>query len=363
MTGRGSSPSGVRASREGTWGLPVSFLASLLLLLSIPLPSATAHGTALATSAGPAWVNVTHGQHGPPSQDGAMAYDARDHEAVLFAGVVPGVSARVNYTWTYGNGSWINVTGPVGPSPRAWPAMAYDPGIGAVLLFGGFDNGPRGGSGLNDTWMFRGGAWTNLLRSPSPPARGGAAMVYDRALHTMVLFGGSSCFTCAAATGVAWTLARNLSWVPAKTTGSPPSATWGGIAYDRNQSEVVAFGGSSSARCGCQVNSTWVLSGRSWTSVTAPALFAARAWGQMAFDRTLNETVVYGGWHGTSGFNAFNDTWAFTAHGWVRLNVTGPGLRAFGYMIWDPVVRGLLLYGGLDSGGTQPYSTATWVLR
>ena len=61
--------------------------------------------------------------------------------------------------------------------------MAYDPGRGAVVLFGG-SGGP-----LGDTWTWDGGAWRRLA-VPDPPGRFNAVMAWDSRSRRLVRFGG-----------------------------------------------------------------------------------------------------------------------------------------------------------------------------
>src|SRR4029077_16949802 len=65
---------------------------------------------------------------------------------------------------------------------------AFDPGLQGVVLFGG----GSGGVDQNTTWLWDqvGATWTQLSPVQSPPAREGAGMAYDAALHRVILFGG-----------------------------------------------------------------------------------------------------------------------------------------------------------------------------
>jgi hypothetical protein len=57
-----------------------------------------------------------------------------------------------------------------------------------VVLFGG----GSGGIDQNTTWLWDqvGAMWIHLSTAQSPPAREGAGMTYDAALHHVILFGG-----------------------------------------------------------------------------------------------------------------------------------------------------------------------------
>ncbi len=54
--------------------------------------------------------------------------------------------------------NWQQLTPAQSPPERYYPAMAYDPASGKVVLFGGFG----GTSYLGDTWTFDGTTWTQI---------------------------------------------------------------------------------------------------------------------------------------------------------------------------------------------------------
>ena len=72
------------------------------------------------------------------------------------------------------------------PPARTGAAMAYDAATGTAVLFGGGSNLGV----LGDTWTWDGTTWTQQAPAASPPARAQAAMAYDAATGTAVLFGG-----------------------------------------------------------------------------------------------------------------------------------------------------------------------------
>ncbi|MCI4318435.1 MAG: hypothetical protein L3J96_07845, partial [Thermoplasmata archaeon] len=137
------------------------------------------------------WTNLTKGVSGhPPARYRAeMTYDAADGSAILFGGCTR-VACPTNDSWKFHGGHWTNLTASsaIGPSPRVYPAMAYDPAVGKLILFGGAASptGPVYG----DTWTFTGGVWAPLTFTHSPPGRYGADLVYDPAIRGLILFGG-----------------------------------------------------------------------------------------------------------------------------------------------------------------------------
>ena len=93
-----------------------------------------------------------------------------------------------NNTWTYDGTTWTLQSPAVQPLLVYGPSAAFDPGLQGVVLFGG----ANGGDEQNTTWFWDqlGATWTRLSTPQSPPAREGAGMTYDAALHHVILFAG-----------------------------------------------------------------------------------------------------------------------------------------------------------------------------
>jgi PKD repeat protein len=131
----------------------------------------------------------------------AAAWDGSDSEIVLVGGDPSGppCTAQPIETWSFAGGSWTNRTATAGAPPilAGASAMAWDPALDAVILFGGQTFQPNCRTPTNDTWVFHLGNWANLTasiaeRSPTPPARccGGAA--FDAATRSLALWGGNA---------------------------------------------------------------------------------------------------------------------------------------------------------------------------
>ena len=82
---------------------------------------------------------------------------------------------------------WTKQAPATKPPGRSPAAMAYDGATGSVVLFGG----AASGCCLGDTWTWDGTTWTEQHPATSPTARTLAAMAYDAATGTVVLFGGN----------------------------------------------------------------------------------------------------------------------------------------------------------------------------
>ena len=114
-----------------------------------------------------------------------MAYDPGTGQLVLFGG--NDGSGTVADTWIWNGSDWTELSPATSPPARSDASMAYDPGTGQLVLFGGND-----GSGtVADTWIRNGSDWTELSPATSPPARSDASMAYDPGTGQLVLFGGN----------------------------------------------------------------------------------------------------------------------------------------------------------------------------
>lgn len=119
--------------------------------------------------------------------------------------------------------------------------MTYDPQLGGVLLFGGF-NGAQGF--LGDTWTFERGVWHQLVLSLSPPPREKASMDYDAADQAVVLYGGDACpVGCGPGRPLhllndTWLFAQG-AWTNRTEARGPPAACCDVLAYDWSVGETL----------------------------------------------------------------------------------------------------------------------------
>src|SRR5580765_2995733 len=115
----------------------------------------------------------------------AVATNTVTGEVVMFGGLG---SVNPNNTWTYDGTTWTLQSPAVQPLLVYAASAAFDPSLQGVILFGG----GSGGEDQNTTWLWDqvAATWTLLSTSHSAPAREGAGMTYDAALHRVILFGG-----------------------------------------------------------------------------------------------------------------------------------------------------------------------------
>src|SRR5271155_1853104 len=133
------------------------------------------------------WTLVSTATAPAPRFAMAMTYDSADRSILLFGGWSVNQPNSFGDTWTYSNGTWSNVTSLTAPSPRNYPALAFDPALNASVLTGGH----VGPNGYNDTWAYNASNGWNLIPANAPSPRWGIGLAYDSSSHVLWSFGGT----------------------------------------------------------------------------------------------------------------------------------------------------------------------------
>ena len=157
------------------------------------------------------------------------------------------------------------------PSGRYDARMVYDPVTTQTILFGGataIDTATKASYEFSDTWAWNGLLWTQLFPMHVPTARYGQVMVYDSARKRIVMFGGR---TGGGKTDLSDTwVFKGGDWTQIVTPNSPPARILAGGAYDPNRDRIVAFAGASISADGKTVtpfHDTWEFDGTTWTQI------------------------------------------------------------------------------------------------
>lgn len=229
------------------------------------------------------------------------------------------------------------------PDARDGHTLGYHPSTASVVLFGGYD----GTRFRRDTWIRdNAGKWTRRFPQSAPSARVAHAMCVDPT-GDLILFGGNQPNK---AGGLADTWRWNgVSWRSVLVPG--PSARWGHrMVYDAARARVVLFGGYD-PQARRSLNDTWEFDGKVWSRISPATSPPPRRGHMMAFDRTRNRTVVYGGWDGQA---TFADTWEWNGAIWLR-TADGPVARRYAAFAFDG--SHLVMHGGERMG---PPTGETW---
>jgi hypothetical protein len=130
------------------------------------------------------WNGTTWTQMSPVSAPSArrtvLATDPSGN-VMLFGGT--GASGALADTWLWDGTNWNQQSPATSPAARDLHNMAFNPNVGAVVLF-------AGGGGLNDVWSWDGTTWTQVTPAAAAPQRYAFGMDYDGAANAIFVFGG-----------------------------------------------------------------------------------------------------------------------------------------------------------------------------
>jgi len=254
-------------------------------------------------------------------------------------------------------GGWSQVLAANPSLGRSGQAMAYDPGRGVTVLFGGYN----GSSFMGDTWEYNGTAWTQKSPSLSPHARTGAAMAYSPMEHRIVLFGGT--FDDKDLHNDMWEW-DGTSWVQKTPSTLPSFRTDAAMATDTQRGRLVLFGGFGGGECdpfltACAptaLSDTWEWDGSKWVQRTGVGTPPARADTALAYDSARGRSVMFGGLD--TKLVAHNDTWEYDGTAWKqRATTVQPSARAAYAATYDVAHGRTELIGGCQASGSDP---TTW---
>ena len=349
-SGRGSrvfaERSGARRGRRGVGSLVV--VAAVLAVFAVP-----GLGRPVALASSSPVLNWTYqGPATSPSDraGASMAYDAATGTVVLFGG---DDRYPLGGTWTWDGSTWTEQHPATSPSARELASMAYDAATHTVVMFGGRG---RYGPALAGTWTWDGSTWTKQAPATSPPAQAGVAMAYDAATRTVLLFGvGPHSQTF----GVTWTW-DGSTWTKQHPATSPPARGGASMAYDAATRTVVLFGGFGRARYGPTFGGTWTWDGSTWTKQHPATSPPARWDAPMAYDAATGTVVLFG------GFDSIGDpsggTWTWDGSTWTKQHpATSPPAKAAAPMAYDAATGTVVMFGGVSSDDLGTINdTWTW---
>jgi hypothetical protein len=180
-----------------------------------------------------------------------MAYDGANQTVVMTGGQR---TSSTPSTWVWNGTNWKKFTSVPFPTTETlnWPSMAYDPTVSGVILFGGL-GGVNGVTNQNTTWEWNGATWTQLAPALSPTVRKGAPMAYDPGLGGLVLFGGIGGLNRGTRLlGDTW-LFDGTTWVHCRAVTPPTPRGFAQMAPDAT-GHLMLTGGQVDIG---QVNGTW----------------------------------------------------------------------------------------------------------
>jgi hypothetical protein len=262
---------------------------------------------------------------------------------------------------------------PFGPSPRAAAALAFDEATGTLILFGGGRSAGHGSTELlDDTWMWDGTTWSQVPKSsPNPEARLSAEMVSDPERRVIVLHGG---YGDRGFINDTWTW-DSTGWRQMSPSQSPPFSALDNSGYqpmtwDSTDKIVLLFtttGWLPSPEY--EINQTWAWDGANWTQLPtawAPSGHGAYP-GAIAYDSARKSAVLFG--HFADYTPA---TWTFDGKNWSvpgappsaasSARTNGSGSSSLLFAMVGDPARSNVLLFG-QAGDTWTWDGTTWTAK
>ncbi len=275
---------------------------------------------------------------GPPAQHSVrMAYDEARQKSVLFG----------EATWEWSGLAWARVgDGPAGTSV----GLAYDSARQVTML--------AGGAGTSrEPWEWNGATWKATAATASGPTGFFApALAYDRARNVLVAFGGFDT-TTNIDDGNTWEWSAGSGFVKRTLLPSPPARSGHVMVYDRARSRIVLVGGGATQL----LDDVWEYDGSTWSQPTPAISPPPRRAACAAFDADRGVTVVFGG-RTADKAASLADTWEWNGTSW-RQGPSGPPARRTCAMTFDVARNAVVMFGG-SPGRKKGISLAlgdTWV--
>ncbi len=279
------------------------------------------------------WKRLSTATTPSPRMYPAMAYDAVSKKLVLFGGF--GENGDLNDTWTFDGTNWTGSTTAVAPPVRNGASMAFDMSTSKLVMFGGFD----GDQYLSDTWVWDGATstWTEAQMPSPPPAATGAMLFTDPLTGKATMFGGYNSFNVVPVYNTTWRWTGS-EWRKLTPATQPYPRGWGIAVLDPIRHNVVLTAGNGDT---IRTDNTWTWDGRNWTLLSPTAQIPAYVGAGAAFDPAMHAVAVFG---------AAGDTWSWTGKNWVQLSpVNSPSPRSAVGMAFDIATHQVIMFGGLLS--------------
>jgi hypothetical protein len=325
------------------------------------------------------WPRVRHSE--------SMVWDSERGIVVMYGGHNPdgcleGEGVKCADTWEWDGRAWyrVPIEDPEGdgePPPRSGQAMAFDPGRGKVVMFGG---GDEEYNCFGDVWEFDGISWDKIEPADpegdgNPCARTGHAMTFNALSGHVFLTAGyvysSNCY--GSSSSYCWDTWEwdGASWMRVYSNdpeedGDPAHRAWHCSAFDLSRQAVVDFGGWYMPVGNQETfsNLLWEWNGQSWAQlsgswpVEGPGP-AGRSGSAMVFDEQGNDVLIAAGLGGIS----LDDVWSWNGSDWTEIEVAdsegdgGPTPGELHSMAYDGDSLRTVLFGG-----NSVFGNSTWIL-
>jgi hypothetical protein len=228
-------------------------------------------------------------------------------------------------------------------------AMTYDAATKTVILFSGIRG--DGTSPLTDTWTWDGCRWTKQTPTTSPPGRSFGGLAFDQKSGKVVLFGGGSANSDPARNDT-WTW-DGSTWQQAHPSTSPPPMAGVLMDHDRTNQVLVLWGKTLQG----DQPTTWTWDGMNWIERHPAAEPTLRFGAALAFG-ARSGVLLFGGQPGEVG--GLNDTWVWDGDNWRQLHPATSPTGGAASMVHEDAHHDVLM---IEHDGTWIWNGSTWAHR
>ena len=275
-----------------------------------------------------------------------ICYDTDNKTVLIFGG--SGADDFFGDLWSFSNGTWKKLSD-AGPPPRFKFAFAYDEKRKRAVLFGG--SGPNHEL-FSDTWEWDGKAWTKI-NAVGPAKRNHPMAGYDPQSQTIIIKGG---FNESGLLTDSWSF-DGTKWIQLTDAGSAGNGLAHGMFVDGSTKRLTLITAEMGDRNQQQIRNTW------WT-------LNKNKWEPgKEFPSTSNQSIQAITAYGNGGVIFFdgddiknnNPLTAWLSKGnWTKQNIRGPAPRIGHAMVWDPVKKVVVLFGGFNR---KNFFDDTWIFQ
>lgn len=153
-----------------------------------------------------------------------------------------------------------------------------------------------------------------------------------------------------------WVLTTGVKGTPTQRRDNPGAAS---------MNKFYVFGGRLGNATKTVLNALYEFDGKAWVLKTAEGAKGSppkRGGACVSWDHGQNKLIVFGGDDGAG--NYFNDTWEWdpATNKWNQIKpAKSPAKRRYSAMAYDPITKGMILFGGMPVGSNKALGD-TWLL-
>jgi len=330
---------------------------------------------------GTTWKQTQATTAGPQIRDPFMTYDAARKEVILLGTTVKNDSEMYRYV----NSAWEKLNPAHIPPCVLLASMTYDSAKSRIVL----ENGVCGtGATPQETWIWDGTDWTKKDVKVKPEQVTGVAMAYDPTRDEVLLFGGVAVdglvqggafrfhdddwsavteellqpgprslfvFERDPVRNVTWLFGghddqndfydlwklQGGKWEQITAADSPATCTYPVGAFDPDRARLVIV---------CESGTGYEWDSDKWTKFEPKIRPGSRRFSTVVYDPVLKKTILYGGY---DGLNYHAETWLWDGAAWKKLTKGNPKPRALTAMFYDPAKQKTFVFGGIGRPTTD----------